>query len=546
MYKHPYKINSEYNKAVAYFSMEFAIEQSLKTYSGGLGFLAGSHMRSAFELKQNMVGIGILWKYGYYDQVRNSDNSMGVRFQEKHYSFLEDTSIRFEVTVHNSPVIVKAYYLPPEIFKTAPIFFLSTDLPENDYLSKTITERLYDHNLATRIAQYIILGVGGVKLLHHLGHEVDTYHFNEAHALPAAFYLYAQHRDRDKLKEQLVFTTHTPVKAGNEENELGLLTDMSFFSGLTVPEVEHLVGGIEWGKLNHTLAFLRMAKKANAVSQKHREVAEEMWGEFKGTPAIEGITNAQNWNYWMDELLEKAIKAKDQAAYVHRKKQLKAELFSIVADQCGKLFDPDVLTIVWARRFADYKRVDLITRNHEAFMELISQKRYPVQLIWAGKPYPFDEGSINLFNHLVRFSKPLKQVAVLTGYELELSGKLKKGSDVWLNNPRIPMEASGTSGMTASMNGSLNVSTMDGWIKEFAIDGKNGFYTPEPPIDQPNLDVDEFDRANLLQRLLKEVLPMYYEHPDEWNKIAWKASKDVKKTFRARRMADEYYKIMYA
>ncbi len=189
-FKVPYATENAYTKKVAYFSMEFAVHQPLKIYSGGLGFLAGSHMRSAYELKQNLIGIGILWKYGYYDQARNQDQTLQVQWNEKIYNFLEDTGIKFQINIHEHPVWVKAWYLNPETFKSAPMFLLSTDLPENDYVSQTICHRLYDANVATKVAQFILLGVGGAKLIDELGFKPDVYHLNEAHAISSAFYLY--------------------------------------------------------------------------------------------------------------------------------------------------------------------------------------------------------------------------------------------------------------------------------------------------------------------------------------------------------------------
>ena len=189
-FKVPYPVNERYEKRVAYFSMEFAIHQPLKIYSGGLGFLSGSHLRSAYELRQNLVGIGILWKYGYYDQTRNQDQTLQVTWMEKIYSFLEDTGIQFQITIHEHPVWVKAMYLPPHVFNSAPLFLLTTDVAENDYISQTITHRLYDANVATKVAQFILLGVGGAKLLDEIGFKPEVYHLNEAHGLPAAFYLY--------------------------------------------------------------------------------------------------------------------------------------------------------------------------------------------------------------------------------------------------------------------------------------------------------------------------------------------------------------------
>jgi starch phosphorylase len=223
-FKFPYdttKINN--TPTVAYFSMEFAIDQALKIYSGGLGFLAGSHMRSVYDLKQPVIGIGILWKKGYYDQIRKADKSMEVLFQEKLYSFLENTGITFDVTIDQHNVKVKAFYLHPAVFNTAPIFLLSTDLPENDYLAQTTSHRLYDSNVSTRIAQYILLGIGGAKLLDLLGIEPDVYHLNEAPALPAAFYLFGKYGTFEETKKKMVLTTHTPEQAGNEVHEFSLL-----------------------------------------------------------------------------------------------------------------------------------------------------------------------------------------------------------------------------------------------------------------------------------------------------------------------------------
>ena len=542
--KHPYRYGEGYKKSVAYFSMEFAIDQSLKIYSGGLGFLAGSHMRSAYELKQNVVGIGILWKYGYYDQVRKANNELGVLNQERYYHFLEDTHIELDVLVHGHNVKVKAFYLDPKIFGTVPIFLLSTDHPANDHLAQTTTHKLYDNNLATRIAQYIVLGIGGVKLLEALGHKTELYHLNEAHALPAAFYLLEKYGSLKKLKERLVFTTHTPVKAGNEVNDPNFLNEMSYFHHMDPKKVEELVG-FEQGWFNHTLAALRMSKKANAVSKKHQQVAKEMWGGFKKTCKIEAITNAQNKKYWADVELEKARQKENQKAYLARKAALKKALFEEVADQTGKLLDPAKLTIVWARRFAGYKRADLITRDIERFEALLQNTQYPVQILWAGKPYPLDVNAMATFNHLIHMTRQFPSAAVLTGYELRLSALMKKGSDIWLNNPRIPLEASGTSGMTAAMNGCVNLSTLDGWILEFARHGKNSFVIPAADSSWTDEQQDQHDLDHMLDILENEILPMYYDQPGKWVELAWQATADVDDYFVASRMADDYYKKLY-
>lgn len=545
-YKMPFDVASEYSQKVAYFTMEFAIDQALKIYSGGLGFLAGSHMRSAFNLKQDLVGIGILWKYGYYDQSRNHDQTLNPIWTRKQYSFLQDTGIKFQIEIHSAPVWVKAYYLAPEVFNTAPIFLLSTDLPENDHVSRTICHKLYDINEATKIAQYILLGKGGAVLLDKMNFERGVYHLNEAHGLPAAFYLLKKFEgDLQKVKEKLVFTTHTPEEAGNEKHDIHLCHDMSYFSGLTLAQIRTLKGTGD-DLFDHSLCALRLARMANGVSQLHGEVSRKMWGKYSGICEIKSITNAQEFKYWADKPLYSAMESGDDARFDERKKYLKRRAFQTVADQTGNLFDPEVFTIVWARRFAGYKRADFLLQDRVRFERLLNNPKYPVQIIWAGKPYPMDYTAISTFNHLVEESKNYKNIAVLTGYELTLSRRLKQGSDLWLNNPRVPREASGTSGMTAAMCGSVNLSTEDGWIPEFAVNGVNSFVTPQ--ADYHTLSVHEqdvFDLDNLYNALENEILPTFYERRGDWRKIQQTAMVDVKEKFNSDRMADEYYKLLY-
>lgn len=541
----PYEISEQYNKKVAYFSMEFAIHQPLKIYSGGLGFLAGSHLRSAYELRQNLIGIGILWKYGYYDQARNQDQTLEVTFMEKIYSFLEDTGICYQILIHEHPVWVKAFYLPPTVFNSAPLFLLSTDLPENDYVSQTITHRLYDANVATKVAQFILLGVGGAKLIDELGFQPEVYHLNEAHGISSAFYLLNKWKSIEKVRERLVFTTHTPEEAGNEKHDIYLCHKMSYFCGLSIDEVRRLTG-IQDDQFNHSLTALRFARKANGVSALHGVVSREMWKNHEGICPITHITNAQNWRYWSDKQLYRAMEEGNDAVFDDRKKYLKKRAFEIVADQTGKVMDPNVLTIVWARRFAGYKRADMLTYNMEWFEALVSNTTYPVQIIWAGKPYPADYPAISEFNKLVHLSKNYKNVSVLIGYELGLSKRLKQAADIWLNNPRVPREASGTSGMTAAMNGAVNFSTDDGWIPEFINHGNNGFVVPKADYQNMKVhDQDDYDLKQVYDILNQQILPMYYDNIDTWRQIQKNGMRDVRFQFDSNRMAHEYYEIMY-
>ena len=544
-YNVPYTPDDRYSKKVAYFSMEFAVHQPLKIYSGGLGYLSGSHLRSAYELRQNLIGVGILWKYGYYDQARNQDQTLQVTWMEKTYSFLEDTGIKFQITIHDHPVWVKVWYLNPETFKSAPLFLLSTDLPENDYVSQTITHRLYDANVATKVAQFILLGVGGAKLIDQLGFNPELYHLNEAHGVSAVFYLYKKFGNIADVKKRLVFTTHTPEEAGNEKHDIHLCEKMSYFCGIGLDEVRKLTG-IHDDKFNHSLVALRFAHLANGVSQLHGEVSRAMWEKTEGICPIIAITNSQNWNYWADKQLYKASADGNDVWWDDRKKYLKKRAFDIVADQTGKLYDPNVFTIVWARRFAGYKRSELITRDVARFEKLLADTKYPVQIIWAGKPYPMDYPAINEFNNLVHLSRRYKNVSVLIGYELALSKRLKQAADLWLNNPRVPREASGTSGMTAAMNGAVNFSTDDGWIPEFIDHGNNGFVVPKADYASMNVqEQDQYDLDKIYEILLTEILPLYYDHYDTWRQIAKNGMRDVRIQFESARMAAEYYDLLY-
>ena len=430
------------------------------------------------------------------------------------------------------------------MFHTAPLFLLTTDIPENDYLAQTISHRLYDPNETTRITQSILLGVGGAKLLDVLERETEIYHMNEGHALPLCFYLLDKYKDIEEVKKRVVFTTHTPELAGNEEHSIPLLNSMHFFNGLTVKQMEEYVHP-ENGVLNYTLTALRLAKRANGVSQLHGEVARKMWKANKGICEITAITNAQNKTYWSDPELDNALEKDDDKALQKRKKDLKFKLFRVVANQTGKLFDENVLTIVWARRFAAYKRANLLLADYDRFLKIANNKEFPIQIIWAGKPYPEDFGAINIFNEIYWKTKDLPNCTILTGYELWISGHLKKGSDVWLNNPRLYHEASGTSGMTAAMNGSVNLSIPDGWVPEFAKNEKNSFIIDTAKDSLTPEEKDKIEGKNLMDLLEHEIIPTYYKNPVKWTKIMKTSMTDVLPYFDSGRMAQEYYEKMY-
>ncbi len=540
-----YDISKKYKTTAAYFSMEFAIDQSLKIYSGGLGFLAGSHMRSAYDLKQSVIGVGLLWSFGYYDQARNEDRTLKAEYTRKFYYFLQELDIDVSVKIHNEDVKIKAFLVRPDVFGTAPIILLSTDVDENDYLARTITHKLYDGNERTRVAQEIVLGIGGTKVLEALNQKIDIYHMNEGHALPLVYELYNRFNDMKELRKHVVFTTHTPEAAGNEVHNINFLHEMGFFNGLSMEVVREISGYEHEDDFSLTVGALRSAKIANAVSKIHGKVANEMWADVDNRCEIISITNAQNKKFWTDKTLIRALDEHEDYELLARKKHLKKILFDVVADQTGKMFDPEVLTIVWARRFAEYKRPGLLKYDFERFVKLIKDTKTPIQVIWAGKPYPTDHGATEIFNELIHISHHYKNMAVLIGYELSLSRLLKQGSDVWLNTPRITREASGTSGMTASMNGSIHFSIDDGWHPEFARDGKNAFSIPELDHTLPIAEQDRIDNENMMDVLEEKIIPTYYKKPEKWVKIMKNAMSDIEVDFDSGRMANEYYERMF-
>jgi len=448
------------------------------------------------------------------------------------------------VNVNSKPVYVKVMLLPCQVFGSAPMILLSTDIPENDFLSRTITHKLYDGNEETRVAQEIVLGIGGVKALEALNQEIDIYHMNEGHSLPLVFELLNRYDSIEALREHVVFTTHTPQNAGNEEHNVHFLAQMGFFNGYSLKTIQDKLQYYD-ENFSLTVGALKTSKRANAVSKIHEKVANKMWENVEGRCEIIGITNAQNRRFWTDKPLIRALEEHEDYEVIARKKHLKKILFEEVADQTGKVFSPDVITLVWARRFAEYKRPGLLKYDLERFDKLLKNTIYPVQVIWAGKPYPGDAGAINMFNELIELSHGYKNMAVLIGYEIKLSKMLKQGSDVWLNTPRVTREASGTSGMTASMNGSIHFSINDGWHPEFAKDEINSFSIDTADASLPLYEQDQYDYAAMMDKLENVILPLYYNDVKKWTEIMKYGINDVMRQFDSSRMAHQYYKWMY-
>ena len=524
---------------VAYFSMEIALDQSLKIYSGGLGFLAGSHMLSAGYLQMPMVGVTMLWSYGYYDQRIAQDGQVEVAYIRKYYDFLKDTNVTTEVEIFGEKVKVKAFLVEPELFGACPVYLLTTDIEGNSEWAKSISHKLYDGNEKIRIAQETVLGVAGVRILQQIGYNFDVVHMNEGHALPAAFELLRQYNGNlEEVKKKTVFTTHTPVAAGNEVHWVDTLMEGGFFAGCSRERAVELGGE----NFSLTVAALRMSRIANAVSQLHGLVANKMWEWVDGRCPIRAITNAVNLHYWQDPRIKEANTPEKLLAV---KREMKEELFEYVANVAGKRFDPDVLTITWARRFADYKRAWLILMDKDRITRLLDENK--IQIIFAGKFHPDDVMGKEMFNKLLNRSHSLKNVVVLPGYELELSGKLKRGSDIWLNTPLRPFEASGTSGMSANANGALHLSTFDGWTVEGTFDGINGYTIEYPELDDemPWEERHWKDHECMMNKIENEIIPTYYENKAEWARLMQQAIRTSEAYFNSDRMVVEYYNRLY-
>lgn len=270
-----------------------------------------------------------------------------------------------------------------------------------------------------------------------------------------------------------------------------------------------------------------------------------MWKKQKYICDIISITNAQNYSYWHNEDMYQALATNDDDALFRKKIQGKQNLFEVVADQCGEIYDEKIFTIIFAKRFAGYKRADLFFHDIERFHQLVANKERPVQIIWTGKSYPMDYVEIGVFDKIVDVCKRYTNCSILVGYELKLSKLLKNGADIWLNLPRITHEASGTSGMAAAMNGAVNVSLPDGWFPEFARDKIKSFVIPSCNISLPEHVQDDTDAASLYQLLETEVLPMYYDYLNRWLEIVKNGLKDIIPQFDSNRMAKEYYEKLY-
>ena len=579
------KNHSEFNddQVIAYFSTEFGFHESLPIYSGGLGVLAGDHCKSASDLDLPLVGVGLLYRHGYFKQEINDEGWQKSVYPDFSFEDLPVTPVKEET---GDNLIVKVKLAQREVFVKVwqvkvgriVVYLLDTDIELNSEEDRNITSQLYGGGQQTRISQEIVLGIAGTRALHKMGYDPAVWHMNEGHSV----YLGLE-RIRDLVKDEgltfeqareqvagdTVFTTHTPVPAGNEVFPFGLkdkyFTDYWHEVGLNRYEFMQLGYTDEENAegFGLTVLALKLANFNNGVSKLHGEVAREMWKDvWPGVPADENpithITNgihtltwlAPEWKELFDKYLpedwenrledrevwDKVREIPDEEFWKTHK-DLKKKLIEKIREKDFKrrkrynetvnlnldLFDEDKLTIGFARRFATYKRANLILKDIERLNKICNQEGKEVQFVFAGKAHPADVPGQELIKEIYDISQQEEfkgKIIILEDYDMDLARYLVQGVDVWLNNPRRPQEASGTSGQKVAANGGLNFSVLDGWWVE-GYNGKNGWSIGYESEFSSRQEQDEIDAEALYQTLEEEIIPLYYNDEDKVYSCEW-------------------------
>lgn len=599
---------------IAYFSMEFGLHEILPIYSGGLGVLAGDHLKEASDLGLPLVGVGCMYAQGYFSQRISEDG-----WQEALNNLLRFEDLPVIMVMQNGkPVTVEVEFPNHKIalhvwevrVGRVPLYLLDSNVESNSEADRLLTARLYWSDLDRRIMQEVLLGVGGVRMLRALEVNPTIWHMNEGHA---AFLTIERARELvedgvpfeialEKTRGQNIFTTHTPVPAGNDEFPLWLmdkyLAAVWGQLGLTREQFYDLARHQQPHGETFSMGILalRYSEGRNAVSELHGGVAREMWHFLWEDRRVEDVpithvTNGvhiANWmarrlrllldlhfgEGWMErldeaELWDKLDSLPDTAlwqVHQHLKRKMNFYLRERVRDRwtvggfhpvqvvsAGVLLNPYVLTIGFARRFATYKRASLILSDVERLLRVINRPNMPVQIVFAGKAHPADEPGKQLIQKIYRTVKRAEtggRLVFVEDYDMNLARYLVQGVDVWLNTPRRPMEASGTSGMKAGLNGALNFSVLDGWWRE-AYNGKNGWSIGEDKQwDSPEAQ-DQADAQDLYNKLENEIVPLYYDRdindvPLGWVRRMKESIKTVAPQFSTRRMVKEYAERLYS
>ncbi|MCF7936486.1 MAG: alpha-glucan family phosphorylase [Synergistales bacterium] len=518
-------------RTIAYFSMEIGISHHIPTYSGGLGVLAGDTLKSGADLGVPMVGMTLLYRKGYFNQSFDENGrqqEQPEQWQPERFLqllpgeislFIEGRNIRVRTWVHD--LVGQGNY-------PVPVYFLDTDFEGNSPEDRQLTWSLYGGDQRYRLFQEIILGIGGLRMLRDLGYDnIKTFHLNEGHAGFLTLELLREmgYESYDKIREQVVFTTHTPVPAGHDHFPYDLVDRV-------MPPVygERLRRMLGENGVSMTEIGLKYSRYINGVSKKHSEVSRRMFN----TPNIHSVTNGIHSTTWtcpgMQRLFDKHIPGwrqdpsrLTQALQLPDKELWKAHqsakmrLLGRVLEETGQELDLDVLTIGFARRAATYKRADLLLKDVKKLLDAASGR---VQFLFAGKAHPRDEGGKALIQRIIEASGELDQavpIVYLPNYDMSLGATLTSGVDLWLNNPRRPREASGSSGMKCAHNGVMNLSVLDGWWLEGWIEDVTGWSIGPEPNEADLIDYDESEDANdLYVKLRDKVIPTYYEHREHW------------------------------
>ncbi|MCQ2560191.1 MAG: alpha-glucan family phosphorylase, partial [Clostridia bacterium] len=548
---------------VAYFSAEFGLHESLPIYSGGLGILAGDHLKAASDLNLALVGVGLLYRYGYFVQRMDNEGRQEAEYYYHHFHELPVIPVKGDngqdlvigVEMPGRTVWVKIWLVQVGRIR---LYLLDTDTGRNCRSDRDITAQLYGGSSDTRLSQELILGLGGVKALRALGLKPELWDINEGHAV-----LLAVARLREKIqagqsreaalleiRQTTLFTTHTPVPAGHDQygSEMIKFYFYAFCRELKLEPEEFLQWGWNQGQFNLTALAFYLAGRINGVSQLHGRVSQKLtlpWQRKEQKPVF-AITNGihlpsflagelkellgQEADWWkaVDQIADKALWQVHQqlkeklVQFVRRRVQLQLVRNFAGAEQIAEAenyLDPQIFTLGFARRFATYKRADLLFRDLDRLRNL----KYPWQIILAGKAHPADQPGQALLQHLFKLSRQPEwkgKIVFLENYDLEVARYLVQGVDLWLNTPRRPLEASGTSGMKAALNGVLHCSVLDGWWPE-AYNGQNGFAFGYSGADLEEKEQDFQDWLALLELLEQQILPLFYARNSDGVPEAW-------------------------
>lgn len=545
---------------VAYFSMEIGLKPEIPTYSGGLGVLAGDILKSSADLGVPMVGITLLYKKGYFAQKINKDGRQTeypVEWNPR--DFMTQLPNRVTVTMNHRQVTVGAwtYMLIGQSGHKLPILFLDTDLPENTPEDREFTAELYGGDNRYRLCQELILGIGGLRLLRDLGfRNINTFHLNEGHAGFLTLELLREqgYGDIDKVKKQVIFTTHTPVAAGHDFFSYDLINEV--LDGNFANILRQQIGG---SGLSMTDLALKLSRYVNGVSHKHALVSREMFGE----QSIDWVTNGVHSTTWTSpsfakvydrhipgwrndpsRLMQALHIPDDEIWNAHQSAKMK--LLAFVLEETGEELDPDILTIGFARRAATYKRADLVFSDIERLVKIAKGK---VQFIFSGKAHPHDEPGKDMLQRINKVSAELGSslpVVFIENYNMGPAKLITSGVDLWLNTPVRPREASGTSGMKCVHNGVMNFSVLDGWWIEGCIEGKTGWAIGPEPTENGLVEYnEEEDAVDLYNKLESKILPTYYDGRKEWIRMMKLAIAVNASYFNTHRVVHEYCEKAY-